>query len=494
MPVLGEFLDAIRADPEDEAARLIFADWLEEQGNADFAVRAELLRLQCELDRWVPDLERRTTLERRRDELLAHGAAWLEPWASRRLTWRYHGALCRLAFLPGQLRGHDADQLRHKLDHCFVERVRLDLKSSDLVRLVRLPRFAALVALDLSGNELTDQAVIALCRSPHAVNLRRLNLNNNLLTDEAARVLFRSGQADRLTFLDLRNNRLTPEVAGVAARRLARSKHLVNYIGLELARIPTGTFLFGSPDDEPERNADEGPRRQVRLTRSFHLGVHAVTQEQFERVMGDNPSHFTPQRGGGPNHPVECVSWHQAVEFCRRLSELPKEKAAGRVYRLPTEAEWEHACRAGTTTPFHCGTKLTRQDATYDGNYPHHRSPRGNYLDRTTPVGLYPPNAFGLYDMHGNVWEWCADWAEWDHADDHDPAQTEPLTDPTGPAQGTRRVLRGGSWYHGGNPCRSAYRFANAPDERLNWHGFRVACDVEGEPGASATGVKRSGR
>src|SRR5262249_35661117 len=153
---------------------------------------------------------------------------------------------------------------------------------------------------------------------------------------------------------------------------------------------------------------------------------------------------FLAANGGGPHHPVEGVSWHAADDFCRRLSELPAEKAAGRVYRLPTEAEWEHACRAGTTTPFFFGATLSRQQACYDGHYPYDGSPRGNFLNRTTPVGSFPPNAFGLYDMHGNVWEWCSDWAEWSHHNDHDPERTYPAVDPAGPPTGTRKVLRGG--------------------------------------------------
>jgi uncharacterized protein (TIGR02996 family) len=502
MSSLAGFLDAIRADPEDEAARLIFADWLEEQGDPDLSAHAELLRVQCELARWVPDLERRTALQERERELLdTHAAAWLAPWQKRRLHWRYQRGLCRLTLTPGQLRG-DADKLRTALDQSFVEVVRLKLSPRQLLSLVGHPRFVAFVALDLSGNDLTDADLLVFRHSPHAGNLRRLDLSNNRLGEAAVAALLDSPLRQQLTWLGLRNNPLPsravsrlhqPEAlprlahldlhgldyadevlaAYAAARTRPDGSRLVNSIGMELVRIPAGTFLMGSPRDEAGRNTDEWLRRPVTLTRPFYLGAYAVTQRQFETVMGDNPSDFGPGRGGGPNHPVEGVSWHRAVEFCRRLSALPAEKAAGRVYRLPTEAEWEHACRAGTTTPFHCGHTLSPADATFDGNYPYEKSPRGNFLNRTTPVGCYEPNGFGLYDMHGNVWEWCADWY-----DEHESDRTKPLTDPAGPPSGTRKVLRGGSWFHGGSPSRSAYRYANSPGQQTRWNGFRVACDV----------------
>src|SRR5262249_17753345 len=191
-----------------------------------------------------------------------------------------------------------------------------------------------------------------------------------------------------------------------------------------------------------------------------------------EWVMGVNPSGFTDTAGGGPSHPVENLNWEDAVEFCRRLSELPAEREAGRVYRLPTEAEWEDACRAGTTTAFHYGPGLASRQANMHGGQPYF-APAGPNLERTTRVGSYRPNAFGLYDMHGNVWEWCADWY------DERYFNRVPATDPVGPEEGTNRSQRGGCWGAYGECCRSAYRnSSDPPDRRLNCVGMRVAMTV----------------
>ena len=189
------------------------------------------------------------------------------------------------------------------------------------------------------------------------------------------------------------------------------------------------------------------------------MGVHEVTQAQYEKVMGVNPSEFK-----GTANPVETVNWDDAVEFCRKLSELPAEKAAGNVYRLPTEAEWEYACRAGTTTKYSFG------DNAWDSGDYHWSS--YNADDKTHPVGGKKPNAWGLYDMHGNVSEWCQDW----YCDY--PSGT--VTDPTGFALGLDRVRRGGSW---GSPTAqlSAYRDRQLPSYRSNYGGFRVCLSPSGK-------------
>jgi formylglycine-generating enzyme required for sulfatase activity len=215
---------------------------------------------------------------------------------------------------------------------------------------------------------------------------------------------------------------------------------------------------MGSPPGERERHPDE-EQHEVKITRPFYLGISPVTQQQYETVARTNPSHFGPT-GGGRGHvrglrtadlPVESVSWEGAVAFCARLSELPAEREAGRVYRLPTEAEWEYSCRAGTTTTFHFGPSLSAGQANFNGQHPYGAT-EGPYLERTSPVGLYPPNALGLWDMHGNVWEWCQDWY-------HEAYYREtPRADPRGPASGSRRVLRGGGWYSYARNCRSANR------------------------------------
>ena len=198
---------------------------------------------------------------------------------------------------------------------------------------------------------------------------------------------------------------------------------------------------------------DGNEANQVTLTKAFHLGVYEVTQEQYEQVMGTNPSHFK-----GPQNPVEKVSWDDAVEFCRKLSELPAEKSAGYVYRLPTEAEWEYACRAGTTSEYSFGDSESELC-----DYAWYAM---NSVATTHPVGDKKPNAWGLYDMHGNVWEWCQDWYG-----DYPSGST---TDPTGAASGSARVFRGGSWNAVSDDCRSADRDGNSPGHRFYLLGFRV--------------------
>ena len=193
------------------------------------------------------------------------------------------------------------------------------------------------------------------------------------------------------------------------------------------------------------------------LTGPFYLGLFPVTQAQYEVVMGSNPSRFRGAAGGGPDHPVESVSWDDAAAFCARLSALPAEKEMGRVYRLPTEAEWEYACRAGTLTPFSFGASLSASQASFDGQHPYGEGSRGPAPPRTARVGTFAANLFGLYDMHGNVWEWCSDWFDAAYY------QRSPRQGPPGPAEGAFRVLRGGSWRNQAVTCRAAYRNALAP-------------------------------
>jgi formylglycine-generating enzyme required for sulfatase activity len=237
---------------------------------------------------------------------------------------------------------------------------------------------------------------------------------------------------------------------------------------------------MGSPEGEPGRHPDEHPRHRVRITRAFYLGTCPVTQWQYRAVMRHNPSHFRHAGEGSAlvqgldtrPFPVERVSWFDAMAFCHALSALPEEEDAGRSYRLPTEAEWEYACRAGTTTVFHFGSGLTSDQANIDGNLPEGDAPRAGYLARTCAVGSYPPNAFGLHDMHGNVWEWCADWF------DEKYYHCSPVDDPPGPTEGTRRCLRGGGWFYGARICRSAHRYRSEPEARHNDFGLRVVLEV----------------
>ena len=225
-----------------------------------------------------------------------------------------------------------------------------------------------------------------------------------------------------------------------------------NSIGMKLRLIPAGEFMMGFQATEAARE-DYEPQHRVSITKPFYMGVTEVTQEQYQKVMGTNPSEFK-----GPQNPVETVRWTDAVEFCRKLSAMPAEKAAGRVYRLPTEAEWEYACRAGTKTTYGFGDVASGLGAY--GWF------EGNSDSKPHPVGEKKPNAWGLYDMHGNVWEWCQDrYGEYPSGS---------ATDPTGATSGSVRVFRGGGWRDGAGGCRSALRFRFTPGIRSSILGFRV--------------------
>ena len=234
---------------------------------------------------------------------------------------------------------------------------------------------------------------------------------------------------------------------------------LGNGVTLDMISIPGGTFIMGSPETEKERYSDEGPQHRVTVS-AFFMAKYLVTQQQWEAVMGNNPSYFK-----GASRPVEKVSWNDAVEFCQKLSEK-----TGRDYRLPSEAEWGYTCRAGTTTPFYFGETITTDLANYNGNYTYGNGPKGKYRQETTDVGIFPPNAFGLYDMHGNVYEWCADY--WH--DNYNSAPTDGRAWISGGDSG-KRLLRGGRWNSYPRYCRSAPRYYNSPGNRSYSIGFRVA-------------------
>jgi formylglycine-generating enzyme required for sulfatase activity len=271
-------------------------------------------------------------------------------------------------------------------------------------------------------------------------------------------------------------------IAQGPARGQGAAKEVTNSIGMKLVLVPPGKFVMGSPATEAEREAGED-QHEVAITRPFYLGAHTVTQGQFAKVMGKNPSFFQPRNGGGPDHPAEQVRWREAREFCTKLSALPEEKRAGRTYRLPSEAEWEYACRAGTTTPFNVGDTLSSKQANFNGNFPYGGAEKGPFLRRTAKVGSYPPNAWGLYDMHGNVYEWCNDWYDPDYY------KKSPKENPKGPEKGVVPtgfrsdffvVVRGGCWLDEGRACRSGRRFRLQQSEPYRWTGFRVACGVAG--------------
>ncbi|GCL40815.1 bifunctional serine/threonine-protein kinase/formylglycine-generating enzyme family protein [Dolichospermum planctonicum] len=249
----------------------------------------------------------------------------------------------------------------------------------------------------------------------------------------------------------------------ITNRRNASAKYFTEDLGngvtLDMVEIPGGTFIMGSPKSEAKRGSNEGPQHQVTVP-SFYMGKYELTQVQYQAIIGTNPSNFK-----GDNRPVERVSWNNAVEFCKKLSQK-----TGKKYRLPSEAEWEYACRAGTTTPFYFGESITPDLVNYDGNYTYASAPKGKYRQQTTDVGTFPPNSFGLYDMHGNVWEWCQD----DYKNDYINAPTDGSA-LTSLSRSAKR-LRGGSWVFNPGICRSAYRNNYDLDYYNDRIGFRVVC------------------
>jgi sulfatase modifying factor 1 len=238
-------------------------------------------------------------------------------------------------------------------------------------------------------------------------------------------------------------------------------KHFTNSIGMKFVWIKPGSFVMGSPKDEKERNANE-IQHKVTLTKGFYMGVYGVTQEQWKEIMGNNPGRFK----GEKNLPVEQVSWEDCQEFIKKLRD--KDKKA---YRLPSEAEWEFCCRANTKTPFYFGQTISTDQANYYGEAVYGNGKKGVYRKKTTPVGSFPANAFGLYDMHRNVWQWCQDWIG-------DYPQKD-VVDPQGPEKGEYRVLRGGSWNGVPGSCRSACRSGSGPGGRGYDCGFRLCFFVE---------------
>jgi len=249
---------------------------------------------------------------------------------------------------------------------------------------------------------------------------------------------------------------------------------LGNDIQLQMVLIPSGSFEMGADENELESLDEERPKHSVRIE-TFFLGSYAITQAQWrvvaawdaiEQDLKPEPSNFK-----GDDLPVESVTWYEAVEFCARLS-----KRTGRNYRLPSEAEWEYACRAGTTTPFHFGETITTDLANYDGDDTYGKGPKGEYREKTTPVGYFKraANPFGLYDMHGNVWEWCED----DYHKNYQGAPQDGRAWIDKSDSKTSKVLRGGSWVDFPRYCRSAYRYWNDADDRYYRLGFRVCCSA----------------
>jgi formylglycine-generating enzyme required for sulfatase activity len=236
-----------------------------------------------------------------------------------------------------------------------------------------------------------------------------------------------------------------------------KSAAIDNKFGMRLVYIEPGTFDMGSPSTELKRESDEVQHR-VRLTKGFYMGATLVTQQQWKDVMSDDK----PGAFDANDLPVDSVSWEDCRDFCRKLSAKD-----GRKYRLPYEAEWEYACRAGTRTPFWCGATLTTSQANYSGDFPYRDSDGpGQTRGQTTKVREFTANPWGLHDMHGNLWQWCEDlFGDY---------PTREITDPIGATSGDGRILRGGSWGSTGRNCRAAYRLRNTPQYRAVTVGFRV--------------------
>ena len=295
-----------------------------------------------------------------------------------------------------------------------------------------------LKGVNLSGSDLRGVVL-------HGADLRGADLHGaNLDGADMKKALF--NLAD-LAHDDLRNENF---------RGACVTMVLPGDVPLTMVYIPQGIFMMGSPEEERDRRDNE-TLHEVTLSKPYLLGETTVTQIQWQAVMGNNPSKFK-----GDDLPVENVSWDDAQAFIMKLNEL-----TGKTFHLPTEAQWEYACRAGTQTPFSFGENITVEQVNYNGKKPYNGGPEGIYRKKTIPVKELPANGWGLYQMHGNVWEWCLDWYG-----DH---QTEPATDPKGPDTGQYRVLRGGGWFSYGRLARSACRVRDDPDYRSNDTGFRFA-------------------
>ncbi len=339
-----------------------------------------------------------------------------------------------------------------------------------------------------------DTAMLFACRS-RQVSEERDELKHSIFTYSVLEALNRTGSltwSSLVAHVQERVLEISPDQEPISAGTIGfvnlRGKLVLkldgtrageerddNGLKMKFVWCPPGRFRMGSPVGESERGDNEGPV-EVRLSRGFWLGQFEVTQGEWEKLMGTTieaqalkGTYGQALAGVGARHPMYYVSHDEAVEFCRRLTD--QERRAGRLplgweYRLPTESQWEYGCRSGTTTATWFGDLLSSEQANFDGAYPYNGGSKGRNLAGTSAVGSYARNAWGLYDMHGNVWEWCQDWYD------------EKLSggeDPPGPSQATLRVFRGGGWDNDGRDCRSAFRGRSAPEDRSSDLGFRVA-------------------
>jgi uncharacterized protein (TIGR02996 family) len=489
---LAGLLHDCASTPADNAPHLILADWLEDHGQGE---RAELVRLQCKLADWVPDWQERQALIARQDELIAtHRDAWLGALAKRCQHVEFRRGLCRVWVTS---RNFCAPAFGTALsDHqptTLVEQVRIT-QCKSLTRVATRPWLGSVPALSLARLELNDAGLTPLLASEHLEHLADLDLTGAQLQPNDLHLLLRAPLYQRLARLVVRNTRTNEKTVQALLQAAPGSLRdldvdgtgcphdtlqllearqpgrIMNSLGMEFVRVPAGSFLMGSVEGERGALNDQHPRHPVTLTKPFWLGRFAVTQGQYRAVMEENPSRFT---SNGTALPVENVDYQQVTEFCSQLGKLKAERAAKRTYRLPTEAEWEHACRAGTFTPFITGDDPSLDFMNYRGRFDSNE-PERTHPGRPLAVGSYPPNAFGVYEMHGNIWEWTSDWME------DDWYSKSPAIDPTGPDSGDARAIRGGCWHAVGICLRSAHRFAENLDTQDDFTGFRVVL-VEAE-------------
>jgi formylglycine-generating enzyme required for sulfatase activity len=334
--------------------------------------------------------------------------------------------------------------------------------------LQHLQELAQSTAIDRSGDELGRiKTAIAKAKFPplQSKNIEYATVISIETGVESGDVLF------EFEFETIQVDERSKIIDREQGKAFAFREPLAQKIGLEMVAIPSGKFMMGSPETEHDRYPDESPQHEVTV-QPFFIGKYSITQAQWrvianttqvERELNPDPFHFK-----GDNRPVEEVSWEDAIEFCQRLS-----RETGRDYRLPTESEWEYACRVGTATPFYFGKTITGKLANYDSDVTYFQERKVKSKGKTTSVGDFPPNAFGLYDMHGNVWEWCLDnWhSNYEGAPTDGSAWLSDEDDIT-------HIMRGGSWDINPRSCRSATRDLNTPDNRNNVIGFRVVCEI----------------
>jgi formylglycine-generating enzyme required for sulfatase activity len=306
---------------------------------------------------------------------------------------------------------------------------------------------------------LRDEDIRAVEQQVFGAALPQPQIQFSIWPTQAPAVSNAAAQHPAFRFNSVQVNRKGEVVKTIASEAHYFVEQIGNGITLEMVRIPSGKFRMGATRGEEGASESEYPQREVTVS-EFWMGKYVITQAQWQAVLlTANPS--LPLELTAPNRPIENVFWTDAVEFCQLLSQH-----TGRAYRLPSGAQWEYACRSGTTTPFYFGETITPELANYNGNYAYSQGPRGQYRQQTTEVGSFPPNPFGLHDMHGNVWEWCLD--DW-----HNFYQG---SDSVRRLSGQKKSLRGGSWSYLPTNCRSAYRLNYPFHNRIDDIGFRVVC------------------